>query len=67
MEREYNDWYAFTDWLRENGYQQYRKNYDIRASRGEDPDVIYNDYTELEDEFVEWCDEHGYDAITDWE
>lgn len=61
------DWYAFTDWLKENSHQQYRKNYDIRVSRGEDPDVIYEDYTKLEDEFIDWCDEHGYDPITDWE
>jgi hypothetical protein len=55
----------FNDWLIENGYYTYRKAYDIWVSRGYDPEELMQEYEELEQEFLSWCEENGCEALID--
>lgn len=61
------DYYSFKHWLKDNGYKSYRVAFDIRVSRGEDPDVIFDEYNALEDQYRDYCEENDLYSYTDWE
>ncbi len=55
----------FDDWLVANGYYKREKQRDILLSNGEKTEEEFDEYIEgLEQEFLEWCDDHDLDGHT---
>lgn len=54
------EWLYFDEWLVENSYYKWEKQYDILASTGTDEEEIDRIKDDLLKQFYDFCEEYGY-------
>jgi hypothetical protein len=54
------EWLYFDEWLIDNCYYKWEKQYDILASTGTDEEEIDTIKEDLLNQFYAFCDENGY-------